>query len=216
MIILYPMVRTRKFEPSTALSRAMELFCTHGYSDTSMDDIVKATGVSRYGLYSTFGNKRELFEQALERFAAELAQRGYLRLLDPDVTLADVRAIFDGRIDDLLSNDAASGCLLCHTAMELAPHDREIQAVLQRFIRRSSRAFATGLQTLKARGETRADLDPAAAGDFLTGAIFGLTVMARSGFDRATLDGFVDTTLAALGPGATRRARKPAAQAANA
>jgi TetR/AcrR family transcriptional repressor of nem operon len=52
------MVRSRNFNPGNALSRAMELFSTRGYSDTSMEEIVKATGVSRYGLYGTFGNKR--------------------------------------------------------------------------------------------------------------------------------------------------------------
>ncbi len=192
------MVRNRTFEPDSALHRAMELFSRRGYSDTSMDDIVKATGVSRYGLYSTFGNKRELFEQALERFAAEMAQRGYLRLLDPGVSIEDIRAVFIDRIDDLCQKPVSSGCLLCHTAMELAPNDHEIQEVLQRFIRRSAKTFSVGLQTMQKQGLVSAELDTASAGEFLTGAIFGLTVMARSGFDRKTLEGFVDNTLASV------------------
>ena len=192
------MVRNRSFEPDSALARAMQLFSRRGYSDTSMDDIVKATGVSRYGLYSTFGNKRELFEQALERFAAELAQRGYLRLLDPGVTIDDVRAVFTDRIDDLCQEPVSSGCLLCHTAMELAPHDHEIKEVLQRFIRRSAKTFSIGLQTMQKNGQVPASLDTVAAGEFLTGSIFGLTVMARCGFDRKTLESFVETTLSAI------------------
>jgi AcrR family transcriptional regulator len=40
-----------------------------------MEDIVKTTGVSRYGLYGTFGNKRELFEQALEQYAEGMGKR---------------------------------------------------------------------------------------------------------------------------------------------
>ena len=59
------MVRTRSFDPSNALAKAVDLFSSKGYAETSMEDIVRATGVSRYGLYGTFGNKRELFEQAL-------------------------------------------------------------------------------------------------------------------------------------------------------
>lgn len=50
------MVRTRTFDPATALSKAVELFSSKGYSETSMEDIVQAIGVSRYGLYGTFGN----------------------------------------------------------------------------------------------------------------------------------------------------------------
>jgi len=195
------MVRSRQFDPATALSRAMRLFGSRGYTDTSMDEIVKATGVSRYGLYGTFGNKRELFEQALERFAEEMGRRGFLRLLEPGVTLADIRALFTDRIEALCGDAAGSGCLLCHTAMELAPHDRELQAVLQRFVRRASKTFSIGLESARQGGEVRADLDTRSAGEFLTGSIFGLTVLARCGFDRAALERFVDNALAALTDG---------------
>ncbi|MDX1556528.1 MAG: helix-turn-helix domain-containing protein, partial [Xanthomonadales bacterium] len=87
------MVRTREFDPATALSKAVELFSAKGYSDTSMDDIVRATGVSRYGIYGTFGNKRELFEEALEKYADSMGRKSYLRLLEPDASLDHIRAI---------------------------------------------------------------------------------------------------------------------------
>ena len=192
------MVRTREFDPETALSKAVDLFSSRGYSDTSMDDIVRATGVSRYGLYGTFGNKRELFEQALERYADSMGRQSYLRLLEPDASLAHIRAIFDERIAAMCNSGENRGCMLCHTAMELAPHDPEIKGVLQRFLKRMSKAFAIGLETAQENGEVRNDLDTKAAGDFLTGAIFGLAVLARSGFPRTTLDSFVDNTMASL------------------
>jgi TetR/AcrR family transcriptional repressor of nem operon len=192
------MVRARAFDPSTALSRAMDLFSSRGYSDTSMDDIVKATGVSRYGLYGTFGNKRELFEQALERYADSMGKQSYLRLLEPDASLDHIRAIFNDRIASMCNNGDSRGCMLCHTAMELAPHDHEIEGVLQKFMKRMSKAFSIGLESARERGEVKQDLDLRSAGEFLTGSIFGLAVLARSGFPRKTLDEFVDNTLASL------------------
>ncbi len=192
------MVRSRAFDPSTALSRAVDLFASKGYSDTSMDDIVKATGVSRYGLYGTFGNKRELFEQALERYADSMGRQSYLRLLEPDASLGHIRAIFDDRIANMCNNGNSSGCMLVHTAMELAPHDHEIEGVLQKFMTRMSRAFSLGLESAREKGEVREDLDLRSAGEFLTGAIFGLSVLARAGFPQETLDGFVDNTMASL------------------
>jgi len=192
------MVRTRAFDPSTALSRAVDLFASKGYSDTSMDDIVKATGVSRYGIYGTFGNKRDLFEQALERFADRMGRQSYLRLLEPDASLAHIRAIFDERIESTCCSSEDKGCLFVHTAMQLAPHDDEIKGVLQKFMKRMSKAFSIGLESAKERHEVKADLDVLASGEFLTGAMFGLAVLARSGFPRETLDGFVDNTMASL------------------
>lgn len=198
MSILFSMVRTRAFDPSAALNSAVELFSSKGYSETSMDDIVNATGVSRYGLYGTFGNKRELFEQALERYADSMGRQSFLRLLEPDASLQHIRAIFHERLCAMCSTGENSGCMLCHTAMELAPHDSEIQDVLQRFLKRMSKAFTVGLDSAKDNGEVKADLDTKAAGDYLTGSLFGLAVLARSGFSKNRLESFVDNTLASL------------------
>ncbi len=192
------MVRTRAFDPGTALNAVVDLFSSKGYADTSMDDIVNATGVSRYGLYGTFGNKRELFEQALERYADNMGRESFLRLLEPDASLAHVRAIFDERLEAMSASGENRGCLLSHTAVELAPHDPEIRDVMQRFLKRMSKAFAIGLETAQTHGEVKDDLDPHAAGDFLTGALFGLALMARSGFSRDRLENFIDNTLAAV------------------
>jgi TetR/AcrR family transcriptional repressor of nem operon len=163
-----------------------------------MEDIVRATGVSRYGIYGTFGSKRELFEQALERYADGMGRQSYLRLLEPGASLAHIRAIFDDRIEGMCSTSENKGCLFVHTAMELAPHDPEIEGVLQKFMQRMSKAFSIGLESAKERHEVKADLDVRSAGEFLTGAIFGLAVLARTGFPQATLEGFVDNTMASL------------------
>jgi TetR/AcrR family transcriptional repressor of nem operon len=192
------MVRTREFDPGTALTRAVELFSSKGYAETSMDDLVKATGVSRYGLYGTFGNKRELFEQALEKYADAMGKASFLKLLEPDASVDDIRAIFLERIENMCSSAENRGCMLCHTAMELAPHDHEIEGVLQNFLKRMSKAFEIGLETARARGEVKENIETQQAGEFLTGALFGLAVLARSGFPRETLDSFVDITMGTI------------------
>ena len=194
------MVRTRTFDPSTALSAAVDLFASKGYADTSMEDIVRATGVSRYGLYGTFGNKRELFEQALERFAEGMGKQSFLRLLEPDASLAHIRKIFDERVEDMCCAEEHKGCMFIHTAMQLAPEDEELQGVLKKFMKRMSKAFAIGLESAKVRNEVRADLDSAATGELLTSTMFGLAVLGRTGFGQDALNSIVDNTLASLTP----------------
>jgi TetR/AcrR family transcriptional repressor of nem operon len=90
------------------------------------------------------------------------------------------------------------GCLFVHTAMELAPQDDELRDVLLKFMQRMSKLFSVGLETAKEKGQVRADLDVRAAGNVLTSTMFGLAVLGRTGFDRATLDAIVDSTLASL------------------
>jgi len=163
-----------------------------------MEDIVRATGVSRYGLYGTFGNKRELFEQALERFADGMGKQAFLRLLEPDASLAHIRRIFEERIEMMGCGDNPKGCLFIHTAMELAPKDEELRDVLKKFMKRISKAFSIGLESAKAQGEVRPDLDIHEAADLLTSTLFGLAVLGRSGFPNETLYSIVDNTLGLL------------------
>ena len=163
-----------------------------------MEDIVRATGVSRYGLYGTFGNKRELFEQALDKYADRMGKQAFLRLLEPEASLDDIRRIFAERIEDMCEMEENKGCLFVHTAMELAPRDDDLRDVLLKFMQRMSKLFSIGLESAKEQGQVRADLDVRAAGNVLTSTMFGLAVLGRTGFDRATLDAIVDGTLKAL------------------
>ena len=48
------------------LDAAVGVFARYGYRKTSMDDVARAAGVSRQGLYLSFANKEELFRRALE------------------------------------------------------------------------------------------------------------------------------------------------------
>ena len=192
------MSRAAAFDPVIALGQVTDLFSSKGYTETSMEDIVRTTGVSRYGLYGTFGNKRELFEQALEQYAERMGKRSYLRLLEPGASLDHIRVIFDERIEDMFCGDENKGCLFIHTAMELAPQDEELSGVLQRFMKRMSKAFAIGIDSAKGRGEVAEDIDVDSAGDMLTSTMFGLAVLGRTGFPKETLEGIVENTLDAL------------------
>jgi TetR/AcrR family transcriptional repressor of nem operon len=176
----------------------MEVFASRGYSNTSIDDVVKATGVSRYGIYGTFGNKRELFEQALEKYTERMGKASFMRLLEPDSSIAHIRDTFEARLDHMCACGEQSGCLVIFTAMELAPRDKDIEMVLNCLLTHMSEAYACGLKHAREKGEIKEDLDLEQAGQFLTGAFFGLSVMARCGFTKDSLQAFVDSTIAAV------------------
>jgi TetR/AcrR family transcriptional repressor of nem operon len=192
------MVRTRSFDPREALSTAVDLFMSRGFTETSMEDVVQATGVSRYGLYGTFGNKRELFEQVLELYADRIGKRSFQRLLEPGAGLDDFRRVFEERIADVSRDVESRGCLFIHTAMELAPQDEDIREVLNAFMTRIAKAFARGLKSAIDVGDVRSDIDVRGTAEMLTSTMFGVGVMARSGFPKETLERIVESMLASL------------------
>ena len=62
------LARSADLEPRlcAVLDAAIAVFARFGYRKTSMDDVARAAGVSRQGLYLSFANKEELFRRALE------------------------------------------------------------------------------------------------------------------------------------------------------
>ncbi len=61
------MGRPRQFDTDAVLSAARAAFVRNGYRGTSIDDLLRATGLQRASLYSAFGSKRGLFIAALDR-----------------------------------------------------------------------------------------------------------------------------------------------------
>ena len=51
---------------SAVLDAAVGVFARFGYRKTSMEDVARAAGISRQGLYLSFANKEELFRRAVE------------------------------------------------------------------------------------------------------------------------------------------------------
>lgn len=64
------MARPRAFDERLVLSQARTLFAAQGYNGTSIDDLVKVTGLLRGSLYKAFGSKQNLFELVLADVAA--------------------------------------------------------------------------------------------------------------------------------------------------
>jgi len=61
------MGRTREFVEDEVLAAAAAAFVAGGYEGTSIDDLVRATGVHRGSLYKAYASKRGLFLAALQR-----------------------------------------------------------------------------------------------------------------------------------------------------
>src|ERR1700686_5903890 len=62
------MARPREFDEVTALDAEMERFWHRGYEATSVRDLADKMRISAPSLYNTYGDKRALFKQALERY----------------------------------------------------------------------------------------------------------------------------------------------------
>ena len=66
------MGRPRTFSESDVVASASAVFARRGFAATSVDDLVRATGVGRASLYGAFGSKDGLFQRCLSGALAAL------------------------------------------------------------------------------------------------------------------------------------------------
>ncbi len=192
------MARTQEFDPNEALDRAVALFWKKGFYDSSMDDLVKATGVSRYGIYGTFGNKREFFKASLRRYVDRIVSELQRPLRNRDASLAEIQQYFAKTLQRAGSEWKGLGCLICNTATEVAPHDEDVGRAVRAVFDEYSRVFKRALRNAQARGEIGKDRDISALASYLTGVMQGAAVMVRAGYDRERIGKFFKVAMRTL------------------
>ena len=150
------MPRPREFEPEQVLDTAMREFWARGYRATSVDDLVRATGVKPGSLYSAFpGGKHALLMGSLDRYSRLVVPEKLGDLAGPGASLAEVRAYFDGLVSDLLSPEGRQGCLLVNSAIENAAVDPEVAAVVRGHHARLENCFTAALRPRSSAARSR-------------------------------------------------------------
>jgi TetR/AcrR family transcriptional regulator, transcriptional repressor for nem operon len=193
------MPRTKEFDPSRALERAMQVFWQQGYHATSMDDLVAALGVQRYGIYTTFKNKQSLFLAALDHYLDTVVGSLLQEMAQPGAGLAALRSYFDQLVAIAHTPAGLYGCLMCNTAIELAPHDPATAQKVNAFLARLHGTFRGAVATAQQRGDLPAAITPDDAARYLTGIVLGLNVYVKTPVDRQHIDAYIRVALAAIG-----------------
>ena len=192
------MARPREFDADEALDKAMHLFWAKGYYDTSIRDLVEATGVNYYGLYGTFESKHGLFLAALDRYRAKVTDQIIRELNRPGPLLPALGAAFDWLIARRTAADDRVGCMICNTAVELAPSDAEAAEKVQAHMALLGNAFRTRLAAAQQAGELAPGKDIDALAEFLATTAYSVGFLLRAGCSDSYAQRHVRTALSAL------------------
>jgi len=177
----------------------MREFWNRGFHETTVDDLVAATGVQPGSLYNAFkGGKRELFLGSLDRYSALVVPEKMGALERPGASVAEVRAYFDGLIRDLATPEGRAGCLMVNTAIELANEDSEVARVVRGHMSRLERNATRALRNAKRRGEIPKHVKPADKATQLMATAMGLMVVGKTNPGREVLETIVNTAFADL------------------
>lgn len=175
------MVRTKQFDPDTALAAALDVFWRQGYEATSIADLVQCLGVNRASLYDTFGSKHELYLRALDRYV-EQHDPGIVELLaQPGPVLPAVRELVTRYAEQSAGDTVGRGCLVVNAAVERLPGDDQARRRVHASWDTLEVALVSALVRARAQHELPAERDPRAIARLLLVVLQGLRVMGKGG-----------------------------------
>jgi len=121
-------------------------FWIRGYEATSMDDLVRATGVGRGAIYSDFGGKKDLFLACLAHYKDASVTPAFGVVEVEGAELASIKTYLRDGVARLETMGLLGrGCLMGNTLTELGPHDDEIAIVVRAHYDRLTDGFAHAL-----------------------------------------------------------------------
>ncbi|MBK8902604.1 MAG: TetR/AcrR family transcriptional regulator [Anaerolineaceae bacterium] len=191
------MARPREFEPNEALNQAMFLFWQKGYEETAMADLVAATGVSRYGFYSEFGDKHDLFLKCIDHYASTAIETILSPLESGTAALPEIRAYFDQLLTGVQSGQPPVGCLIGNTAFSAVAGDTAVASRVGHHYGRMRAAFLNALQNAVQQGQLAANENPEILADYLLGVAVGYLACIRS-LEAAAVQRYIEVALARL------------------
>lgn len=178
----------------------MHVFWQNGFSATSMEDLVSATGVGRGAIYSDFGGKEELFLACLSAYRNSIAESALETLTSGQRGLDAIESYFDFFIGlHKKRGMPGPGCFFANVMTDIAPKHVEVRRKIREHQKDLQRGFYDVLkQAAEECGSTvsHEDLNDLAALTVVSSQ--GLWSYARSITDVMTLERFKRRFVAVL------------------
>ncbi len=192
------MARTREFDPNQTLQTAIDVFWEKGYFDATVDEVVRRSGVAKYGIYGTFGTKDELFRKALEQYASDRKKGIQIALRKEGAALPELKKFYRDAIAMMTQEDHRFGCLLCNTAMEVGSEKEEFQRIVRDFCADLAGAIRGCLKRAVSEGQLDQSKDSAQIANYLATEFRTLLMLSRSGESRRAIQAHARVALSIL------------------
>ncbi|MGI9270577.1 MAG: TetR/AcrR family transcriptional regulator [Woeseiaceae bacterium] len=186
--------RPREFDEEAALEAAMDAFWSKGYEATSMADLCGCTGLHKGSLYQAFGDKHQLFMDALKHYSDSEFREVAAVAFQSDSPLENIRAAMSKICDDA---GHEKGCLVINSMVELAPHDPKVRAAVRSFAEQRLRVMADMIGKAQKLGEISVKQEPHKLARQLMMTLAGGAVMVKGLIEaddiRETLNDVIDS-----------------------
>ncbi|OXM85508.1 TetR/AcrR family transcriptional regulator [Paenibacillus rigui] len=182
------MARSKEFDTTEVLHKAMEVFGYYGYEGTSLQNLLDGLGIARQSLYDTYGTKRDLFVKAVKHYVEEKSSAVVAHLERTESVKKAINDIFQVIVTVLQDEERQKECLILYSAIDQVPHEPEIAAIFERDRLILEKAFYEALLRAQTQGEISPNRDLLALARYLYHARYGLTQSAKLSDDPKVLE----------------------------
>ena len=187
----------KQFDTEVALSKAMEVFWTHGYEAASLSELLKNMGIGKKSLYDTFGNKQSLFLKAMEYYARTTIRDIRDRLLADGSPLTNLKNLLM-EWQQMHAQPGSCGCMLGTNIADFNTDDEKIASIMRSYLQQVEDVFAANLIRAQKAGELSLKANPRNLARLLLCTTQGMALLGRVMDDDTTLEGSVKATISLL------------------
>ena len=163
------------------LLAATRLISVHGYNSTSLDDVLRESGVGKGNFYYHFKSKEELGYAMLDRIVAAFLERALEPCFSDPATppLAQIRCFLDKTVHAQRERNCVGGCVMGNLASELSDVHEGFRARLATVFNSWRERLSAVLAEARRRGDVTEACRPEAVAHFLVASLEGAILLSK-------------------------------------
>ncbi len=177
-------IRTR----DQIIEEALQIFSVKGYYNTSINDILAATSLTKGGLYGHFTSKEELWGASYERAVAiwkGIVFKGVRKIADP---VARIEKVIENDLFGYVGAEVfAGGCFFFNMLLELSGQSETMSLRIRAGFMQFAALLASWLEEADAKGLLKTGVSRGEVADFIVVALNGATALYTASRDRRFL-----------------------------
>lgn len=187
--------RPTQYDRALVLERAMLLFWRRGYDSVSIADLSAELEMVPPSLYAAFGNKEQLYAEALDHYAA--TRLGYIgqAFEEGPNAKATVAAILRECAVRYADPSLPPGCMIGSAVLAQGSANTGVAQTLAQRRNESRSALEQLFSLAKSAGEIAEYVDIEALAGYFVAVVQGLSTQASDGADRRQLESIAETAI---------------------
>jgi TetR/AcrR family transcriptional repressor of nem operon len=182
--------RDAKSTREALLKAATRLIHVQGYQNTSLDDVLRESGVGKGNFYYHFRSKEDLGYAILDQIIAAFLER----TLEPCFSsgeaprLTQIRCFLDRVLEAQRQRKCIGGCAMGNLACELSDVHEGFRARLASVFTAWRERLTVALREAQERGEVVSACEPESIGHFLVAALEGSILLSKVSKDISVME----------------------------